>query len=56
MEIDSARFDLRPGVGDIEFSERLASYMDSLKAGGQMHGWRKRGLEPSTLGDCHLRW
>jgi len=58
MDIYSAWFDLRPGVGDIEFSERLASYMDSLKAGGQMQGWRltrrKLGLAPSVLGDFHL--
>src|SRR5438128_1826233 len=58
MDIYSAWFDLKPGVGDLEFCERLGSYMDSLKAGGQMQDWRltrrKLGLGPSSLGDFHL--
>jgi len=58
MDIYHAWFDLKLGVKDLEFCERLASYMDSLKAGGQMQGWRltrrKLGLAPSTQGDFHL--
>ncbi len=38
MDIYHAWFDLKPGVGDLEFSQRLASYMDSLTASGQMQG------------------
>ena len=58
MDIYHAWFDLKPGVKDLEFCERLASYMDSLEAGGQMQGWRltrrKLGLGPASLGDFHL--
>jgi len=58
MDIYSAWFDLKPGVNDLEFCERLASYMDGLKAGGQMQSWRltrrKLGLSPSTFTDFHL--
>src|SRR5437763_5744943 len=58
MDIYHAWFDLKPGVSDIEFSQRLASYMDSLKASGQMQSWRltrrKLGLAPASNGDFHL--
>jgi hypothetical protein len=58
MDIYHAWFDLKPGVGDLEFSQRLASYMDSLKTSGQMQGWRlmrrKLGLAPAANGDFHL--
>jgi len=58
MDIYNAWFDLKPGVSDIEFCKRLASYMDSLKDAGQMQSWRlmrrKLGLAPSWSTDFHL--
>src|ERR1700760_1855222 len=40
MDIYNAWFDLKPGVSDTEFSDRLTAYMDSLKNDGLMQGWR----------------
>jgi hypothetical protein len=48
----------KPGVGDIAFSERLAAYMDHLKAEGLIENWRllrrKLGLAPKGLGEFHI--
>src|SRR4051794_35692313 len=58
MDIYNAWFDLKPGVSDMEFSERLAAYMDSLKNEGLMQGWRltrrKLGLSAAPVGEFHL--
>ena len=58
MDIYNAWFDLKPGISDMEFSDRLAAYMDSLKNDGLMHGWRlmrrKLGLSASPVGEFHL--
>jgi hypothetical protein len=58
MDIYNAWFDLKPGVSDMEFFDRLASYMDHLKNGGLMQGWRltrrKLGLSAAPLGEFHL--
>ena len=58
MDIYNAWFDLRPGVSDTEFSDRLAAYMDHLKADGLMQGWRltrrKLGLSGAPVGEFHL--
>ena len=58
MDIYHAWFDLKPGVSDTEFSDRLAAHMNHLKAEGLMQSWRltrrKLGLAPSVLGDFHL--
>ena len=32
--------DLKPGVGDIAFSEKVADYLGHLKAEGLIAGWR----------------
>jgi hypothetical protein len=49
---------LRPGVSDIVFSERLAAYMRHLKAEGLIADWRlarrKLGLAPPGLGEFHI--
>jgi hypothetical protein len=49
---------LRPGVGDVAFSERLALYMDHLKTEGLIENWRlgrrKLGLGPKGLGEFHI--
>ena len=34
MDIYNAWFDLKPGVSDMEFSDRLTAYMDGLKNDG----------------------
>ena len=58
MDIYNAWFDLKPGVSDTEFSDRLAAYMDHLKAEGLMQGWRltrrKLGLSAAPVGEFHL--
>jgi hypothetical protein len=58
MDIYNAWFDLKPGVSDMEFSDRLAAYMDSLKNDGLMQGWRlmrrKLGLSAAPVGEFHL--
>ena len=40
LDIYNAWFDLKPGVSDIEFCDRLRAYMDRLTADGVMRGWR----------------
>jgi hypothetical protein len=58
MDIYNAWFDLKPGVTDLEFSGRLQTYMDHLKNGGLMQGWRlmrrKLGLSAAPVGEFHL--
>src|SRR5260370_38607245 len=58
MAIYTAWFDLKPGVSDMEFSDRLTAYMDSLKNDGLMQGWRlmrrKLGLSAAPVGEFHL--
>jgi hypothetical protein len=58
MDIYNAWFDLKPGVSDMEFSDRLAAYMDHLKNDGLMQGWRlmrrKLGLSAAPVGEFHL--
>src|SRR5437763_10614092 len=58
MDIYNAWFDLKPGVSDTEFSDRLAAYMESLKNDGLMQGWRltrrKLGLSAAPVGEFHL--
>ena len=50
--------DLKPEVGDIVFSERVAAYMDHLKQQGLIEGFRltrkKLGLGPPGMGDFHI--
>jgi hypothetical protein len=58
MDIYNAWFDLKPGVSDMEFSDRLTAYMDSLTTDGLMQGWRltrrKLGLSAAPVGEFHL--
>jgi hypothetical protein len=54
MDIYNAWFDLKAGVSDVEFSDRLKIYMNALKGDGLMQGWRlmrrKLGLSwPSSI-------
>ena len=58
MDIYNAWFDLKAGVSDMEFCDRLKTYMDSLKSDGLMQGWRlmrrKLGLSAAPVGEFHL--
>jgi hypothetical protein len=50
--------DLKPNVGDLKFSEKVADYLGHLKEQGLIEGWRltrrKLGLGASGLGEFHL--
>src|SRR6202035_3785563 len=50
--------DLKPGVGDVMFSEKVSAYLGHLKEQGLIEGFRltrrKLGLAPQALGEFHL--
>jgi hypothetical protein len=50
--------DLKAGVSDLQFVERLDAYMERLKTEGLIESWRlmrrKLGLGPPGLGDFHI--
>lgn len=50
--------DLKPGVSDTEFGERLAAYLEHLKTQGLIESWRlmrrKLGLGAPGLGEFHI--
>jgi hypothetical protein len=58
MDIYHAWCDLKPGIGDLVFVEKVTAYMGHLKDQGLIEGFRltrkKLGLAPSALGDWHL--
>src|SRR3981081_1384524 len=58
MDIYNAWFDLKPGVSDMELSDRLPASLDNLKNDGLMQGWRltrrKLGLSAAPVGEFHL--
>ena len=58
MDIYHAWCNLKPGVSDLDFAEKVARYLGHLKEEGMIAGWRltrrKLGLGPSSLGDFHL--
>ena len=58
MNIYNAWFDLKPGVSDVDFTDRLAAYLGSLQADRLMAGWRlmrrKLGLSAADVGEFHL--
>jgi hypothetical protein len=51
-------FNLKPGVRDTEFCAALASYLDALRARGDISGYRvtrrKLALGPPELGEFHV--
>jgi hypothetical protein len=57
MDIYHIWFNLKPGVGDVVFSDKLAAYLGHLKEQGAIAGWRltrrKLGLAPPALGEFH---
>ena len=58
MDIYDIWFDIKPGIRDVEFSEKLAQYMGHLKEQGLVEGWRltrrKLGLGLPELGEFHV--
>jgi len=50
--------DLKPGVSDVAFADKLAAYMGHLKEQGLIEGWRltrrKLGLGAPGLGEFHV--
>ncbi len=50
--------DLKPGIGDLAFSESVDRYLGHLKAEGLIENWRltrrKLGLGVAGLGEFHL--
>jgi len=57
MILYHAFFTLKPGVGDLDFSEALGRYMTFLQDRGMISAWRLSrrmlGLGPRELGDFH---
>jgi len=58
MDIYHVWCDLKPGVGDLTFTEKAGQYLGHLKEQRLIEGFRltrrKLGLGPSGLGEFHL--
>jgi hypothetical protein len=58
MDIYHIWFDLKPGVGDLDFSRKVDVWLGHLKQRGLIEGWRltrrKLGLGPPGLGGFHI--
>jgi hypothetical protein len=58
MDIYHVWCDLKPGVTDIAFAERVTVYLGHLKSEGLIEGWRitrrKLGLAPAEFREFHL--
>jgi hypothetical protein len=58
MDVYNIWCDLKPGIGDLDFSQKVAAYLGHLKDQGLIESWRltrrKLGLGPSTLGEFHI--
>ena len=58
MDIYHTWCNLKPGIGDAEFSDKVGAYLGHLKEQGLIVGWRltrrKLGLAPRALGEFHL--
>ena len=50
--------DLKPGVSDVTFGEKVALYLGRLRDDKLIEGWRltrrKLGLGPNTIGEFHI--
>jgi len=50
--------DLKPGVRDAQFTEALTRWLEHLKSGGKIEGWRllrrKLGLSSAALGEFQI--
>jgi len=58
MNIYHVWCDLKPGVGDLTFTEKATAYLGHLKEQGLIESFRitrrKLGLSPAFLGEFHL--
>jgi hypothetical protein len=58
MNIYHVWCDLKPGVGDLVFTEKAGRYLGHLKEQGLIEGFRltrrKLGLAPTGFGEFHL--
>jgi hypothetical protein len=58
LDIYHAWCDLKPGVSDVGFAEKVADYMGHLREHGLIESWRltrrKLGLGAPGLGEFHL--
>lgn len=58
MDIYHVWCDLKPGAGDIEFSEQVGRYLGRLAEQGLIGGWRltrrKLGLAPPEFREFHI--
>lgn len=58
MDLSHIWCDLKPGVGDLDFADKVSAYMTHLKNNGMIEGWRlsrrKLGLGPPGLGEFHV--
>ncbi len=58
MDIYHCWCDLKEGVGDVEFSEKIAGYLGHLEEKGLIAGWRltrrKLGLSSADVGEFHI--
>ena len=58
MNIYHVWCDLKPGVGDLAFADKVGAYLGHLKEQGLVAGFRltrrKLGLGPGHLGEFHL--
>lgn len=58
MDLYHVWCDLKPGVSDVTFSEKVGLYLGRLKADGLLEDWRltrrKLGLGPRTIGEFHI--
>ena len=58
MDIYYIYCDLKPGISDSQFADRLGAYLGSLKTDGLIEGWRltrrKLGLGAPIFGEFHI--
>ena len=58
MDVYHVWCDLKPGVGDLDFREKVALYLGHLKEQNLIGGWRltrrKLGLAPPGFGEFHI--
>lgn len=58
MDIYHVWCDLKPGISDREFAEKLSSFLGHLKSSGKLENWRltrcKLGLSPDGMPEFHI--
>lgn len=58
MNIYHVWCDLKPGVSDKTFAQRLAEFLNALKVEGRLENWRltrcKLGLSPDAMPEWHV--